>query len=222
MARLILVGDVNLMNVDDPLGPFARVGGEMRAADLAFGNLECCLYTPPEGHTVEHEGFFADPETASAALAEAGIAAVGLANNVNYGTPAILASIDELDRRGVAHTGAGPNLAAARAAAVVGRGGIKVGFLQRSSVYWPTNHEASERGAGIAALRGYTAYQLPAHKTRPEIPPMNRPGVPPIIVTWADRDYLAASATTSARCGSARMSSWPRATGVSARRCSTT
>jgi poly-gamma-glutamate synthesis protein (capsule biosynthesis protein) len=43
----------------------------------------------------------------------------------------------------------------------------------------------------VAALRGHTAYQVPRHKTRPEIPPANRPGVPPVIVTWADRDYLA-------------------------------
>ncbi len=28
------------------------------------------------------------------------------------------------------------------------------------------------------------------HKTRPEIPPLNRPGIPPIIVTWPDPDYL--------------------------------
>ena len=30
-----------------------------------------------------------------------------------------------------------------------------------------------------------------ACKMRREIPPFNRPGIPPIIVTWADRDYLA-------------------------------
>ena len=191
-ASMILVGDVNLMNVADARVPFARIGEEMRGADLVFGNLECCLYRPPAGHTVEHEGFFADPEVAGAALAEAGIAAVGLANNVNYGAAAILGSIAELDRCGIAHTGAGVDLAAARAPAIVERGGLRIGFLQRSSVYWPTNHEATDRGAGIAALRGHTAYQVPAHKTRPEVPPMNRPGVPPIVVTWADRAYLAA------------------------------
>jgi poly-gamma-glutamate synthesis protein (capsule biosynthesis protein) len=59
-------------------------------------------------------------------------------------------------------------------------------------VYWPTNHEASEKGPGIAALRAHTAYQVPAHKTRPEIPPMNRPGIPPIVLTWPDRAYLEA------------------------------
>jgi poly-gamma-glutamate synthesis protein (capsule biosynthesis protein) len=192
MITLMLLGDVNLMNVADPDMPFRLIGAELRAADLVFANLECCLYRSPEGHAVEHEGFHADPGIAGEALRIAGIAAVGIANNVNYGTAAILNSIAELDRLGIAHTGAGANLAAATRPAVVARGGLRVGFVQRSSVYWPTNHEATAHGAGIAALRGHTAYQVPAHKTRPEIPPMNRPGVPPIIVTWADRAYLQA------------------------------
>ena len=55
MSRLILVGYVNLINVTDATVPFARVGGELRAADLVFANLECCLYVPSAGHTVEHE-----------------------------------------------------------------------------------------------------------------------------------------------------------------------
>ena len=44
---MILTGDVNLMNVDDPRVPFARVRDEFRAADIVFSNLECCLYDPP-------------------------------------------------------------------------------------------------------------------------------------------------------------------------------
>ena len=194
MASMILVGDVNLMNVDDPRVPFARVGETLRGADLVFANLECLLYEPPDGHAVEHEGFFANPEIPGAALQTGGIAAAGLANNVNYGAAAITGSIARLDRLGIAHSGAGADLAAARAPAIVERGGLRVGFLQRSSVYWPTNHEASARGCGIAVIRGHTAYQVPAHKSRPEVPPMNRPGVPPIVVTWADREYLAAFA----------------------------
>src|SRR5438876_9464349 len=192
MASMILVGDVNLMNVDDPRVPFARVGETLRGADLVFANLECLLYEPPDGHAVEHEGFFADPNIAGEALQTGGIAAVGLANNVNYGAAAISGSIARLDRLGIAHAGAGADLAAARAPAIVERAGRRVGFLQRSSVYWPTNHEANARGCGIAVIRGHTAYQVPAHKSRPEVPPMNRPGISPIVVTWADRDYLAA------------------------------
>ena len=78
MPSMILTGDVNLMNVADPAVPFARVAEELRAADLVFANLECCLYQPPGGHTVEHEGFFADPLVAGKALKMGGIAAVGL------------------------------------------------------------------------------------------------------------------------------------------------
>jgi poly-gamma-glutamate capsule biosynthesis protein CapA/YwtB (metallophosphatase superfamily) len=193
-TSLILVGDVNLMNVDDPAVPFARLGDAFAGADIRFANLECLLYRPPDGHSVEQEGFFADPEIAGEALRRAGFAAVGLANNVNYGSAAILGSIARLDPLGIAHTGAGENLAAARAPAIVERAGLRFGFLQRSSVYWPTNHEAGRTSPGIAALRAHTAYQVPAHKTRPEIPPMNRPGIPPIVVTYPDRAYLQAFA----------------------------
>src|SRR5437879_12716149 len=146
MTTMSLVGDVNLMNVEDPRVPFARVSGTLRGADLVFANLECLLYEPPDGHAVEHEGFFADPETAGKALQTGGIAAVGLANNVNYGAAAISGSIARLDRLGIAHPGAGARPAAARAPAILERGGLRMAFLQRSSAYWPTNHEASARG----------------------------------------------------------------------------
>ena len=192
MARLILTGDVNLMNVTDATTPFRRVAAEFCAADLVFSNLECCLYAPPLTHSFHNEGFYADPSIGAASLKGAAIAAVGIANNVNYGDAAIMNSIACLDQAGIAHTGAGADRATARAPVIVERGGIRYGFLQRSSVYWPTNHEAGDRATGIAALRAHTAYQVPAHKTRPEIPPMNRPGIPPIVVTWPDRDYLAA------------------------------
>src|SRR5262252_2223807 len=187
--RMILTGDVNLMNVADPEVPFARVGAELRKADMVFGNLECCL-AEPAGHSVGNEGFFADPVVGGAALKHGGIQAVGIANNVHYGDANIIASIARLDALGIAHAGAGKDLSTARAPAVLERGGVRFGFLQRSSVYWPTNHEAREDAAGIAVIRGHTAYHVPVFKTRAGMPPPNRPGVPPEIVTWADPDYL--------------------------------
>ena len=96
-------------------------------------------------------------------------------------------AIQEVRERLVVEQG---RAAAARASVIVERNGIRYGFLQRSSVYWPTNHEAGANSAGIAVIRAHTAYQVPMHKTRPEIPPMNRPGIPPVIITWADPDYL--------------------------------
>ena len=190
MSSMILTGDVNLMNVDEPAVPFARVREEFAAADMVFSNLECCLYDPPRGHAVENEGFFASPGIGGETLRLAGIRAVGIANNVNYGEAAITASIARLDEIGIPHTGAGGNVAEARAPVILQSGGVRYGFLQRSSVYWPTNHEAGPRSTGIAVIRAHTAYQVPMHKTRPEIPPLNRPGIPPTIITWADPDYL--------------------------------
>jgi len=53
------------------------------------------------------------------------------------------------------------NLAAARAPVIVARNGLRVGALQRSSVYWPTDHEAHADSPGIAVIRGHTAYHVP-------------------------------------------------------------
>ena len=191
MALMILTGDVNLMNVADASVPFRHVSKLFRSADMVFSNLECCLYANDREKSVHNEGFYADPATGIAALRAAGIAAVGLANNVNYGDAAILGSIGHLDQAGIAHTGAGADRAKAKSPAIVERGGIRYGFVQRSSVYWPTNHEAGPHDPGIAVIRAHTAYQVPMHKIRPDIPPMNRPGIPPVVVTWADKDSLA-------------------------------
>ena len=190
MTTLLLTGDVNLMKVTDAAVPFALVGDELRQADLIFCNLECLLCVAPSDHSASNEGFFADPGIAGEALRRAGIHAVGIANNVHFGTAAILNSIACLDRLGIAHTGAGANLAAAGAPAMLERNGVRVGFLQRSSVYWPTNHEARKDAAGIAVVKGHTAYHVPMSRLRPGMPPPNRPGVPPEIITWADEAYL--------------------------------
>src|SRR4051794_8898085 len=192
MSLLILTGDVNLMNVTDAAVPFARVGHELRRADVIFSNLECLLCAPSSGHSVMgNEGFFADPAIGCEALKLAGIQAVGIANNVHYGE-AITASIARLDEMGILHTGAGANLAAARTPAVLERNGVRYGFLQRSSVYWPTNHEAHKDAAGIAVIKGHTAYHVPMGRLREGMPPNNRPGIPPEIITWADPAYLRA------------------------------
>ena len=145
--KLLLTGDVNLMNVVEAAEPFRKIVGELHAADVVFGNMECCLHLPASRHSHANEGFFADPVVGGEALKFAGIHAVGIANNVNYGAANIAASIARLDEIGVHHTGAGPNLAAARAPAIVERG-LRVGVLQRSSVYWPTDHEASVDAPG--------------------------------------------------------------------------
>ena len=187
---LMLTGDVNLMNVTDPRVPFARIKDTLRRADVVFGNLECCFYEPPAGHSVEREGFYA-PLASADALVIGGFHAVGIANNVNYGEEAIRSSLGRLDGLGIPSTGAGMNRAAARAPAIVTHEGLRFGFVQRTSVYWATGHAATDTSPGVAVLTGHTAYQPPMQTRRPGIPPANRPGIPPAIITWADAASLA-------------------------------
>ena len=187
-AKVVLTGDVNLMRVTDANVPFRHVAADLNAADVVFSNLECCLRRQQQTHA--NEGFFADPAVGGEALRLSGIRAVGIANNVNYGWDNISASIARLDEIGMVHTGAGANAAAARAPAIVERNGVRFGALQRSSVYWPTDHEAQADSPGIAVLKGHTAYHVPMGRISPDIPPANRPGIPPLVLTWADAAYL--------------------------------
>ena len=59
--KLILRGDINLMDVTNSAEPFRKILGELHAADVVFGNLECCLHLPASRHSCANEGFFADP-----------------------------------------------------------------------------------------------------------------------------------------------------------------
>src|SRR4051812_32046696 len=154
-TKLVVTGDINLMNVEDPGIPFRRVKDDLAAADMVFSNLECCLFSPPV-MAVASEGFFVAPAIGMAALKKAGVDAVGIANNVNYGEKAISSSLKNLDKAGIAHTGAGSNSLEARKPVILKHRALSVGFLQRSSVYWPTDHEAGPNTAGIAVIRGHT------------------------------------------------------------------
>ena len=65
---ILLTGDVNLMNVEDPTVPFRRVHAEFASADLRFSNLECCLFDPPKTQDAVSEGFFVAPGVAGESL----------------------------------------------------------------------------------------------------------------------------------------------------------
>src|SRR5215470_19151446 len=108
-VKMIMIGDVNLMNVADPGVPFAKVADEFRKADVVFSNLECCLYGPPPGHSVANEGFFADPKSGKA-LTLAGIQVVGIANNVHYGEAPFLPRLPALASSALFIPAAGTNL----------------------------------------------------------------------------------------------------------------
>jgi len=194
---LILTGDINLMGVTNPKGPFAKVATTMKKADVVFSNLECCFYDSPEDQPsqkefkaavsglLQREGFHA-PAVSAEALKLAGVSAIGNANNVNYGDEVITNSNAIMDRLGIPHTGAGANLKKASTPAIVESKKVRFGMVQRTCVYWPNNHEAGLHNPGVAAIKVHTAY-------RPRIDhrAANRPGVAPEIITWTDPEYLA-------------------------------
>jgi hypothetical protein len=136
--------------------------------------------------------FFTDLVIGVEALHNGRIAAVGIANNINYGADNILGSIATLDKEGIPHTGAGANIVVARKLDIIQRGGRRYGFLQRTSVYWPTDHAPDDTAAGVALLPGHTSYEVLMYRHHAGIPSINRPGIPPIVKTWADPDHLAA------------------------------
>jgi hypothetical protein len=119
--------------------------GAMRAllqgADLAIANFE---NPAPHGFRWHTSGtvFSADP-TMIDGLANAGIDWVSLANNHirDAGGQGIIETIDNLDARGIAHSGAGRNLAAARQPALLEVGDTTVALLGYDAVasyYWAT------------------------------------------------------------------------------------
>jgi poly-gamma-glutamate synthesis protein (capsule biosynthesis protein) len=179
--QVIVTGDINLLGVTDPAVPFVRVQDRLRATDVVFANLECCFYEAETERSSEDEGFYA-PLQAAQALRLAGVHAVGNANNVNYGAPAIRSSLTRLDELGILHTGAGVNSAEARQPVILERDGVRFGFLQRTSVYWSHGHEAQANYPGVATLKAHTAYRPQMEQLRT----LTRPGMPPEVVTWAD------------------------------------
>ncbi|HXI79754.1 MAG TPA: CapA family protein [Verrucomicrobiae bacterium] len=118
----------------------ARTGdaGAMRhlisAADIAIANFE---NPAPDVFRYHTSGtvFSADPRLISG-LAKAGIDWVGIANNHirDAGGLGILQTIANLRERGIAASGAGKNLAAARKPAILTAGGTKVAFLAYDTI----------------------------------------------------------------------------------------
>jgi poly-gamma-glutamate capsule biosynthesis protein CapA/YwtB (metallophosphatase superfamily) len=185
---VILTGEINLKTVTDPTVPFGRVTKELNEADLVFANLECLLADPPAAYTADQvafhrtrEGFYAGP-VAGEALKLAGFAGVGCANNVTYGEEAIRASLSRLQELGIPVTGAGLNRAEAHQPLIIDKRGVRFGFMQRTSIFWPRGQAAGPHSPGVATLAAHTAYQ-------PRV--ANRPGVAPLILTMADDAELA-------------------------------
>jgi hypothetical protein len=104
------------------------------SADIAIANFENPAPDQFRYHT-SGTTFSADPKLI-AGLANAGIDWVGLANNHirDAGANGILQTIANLRERGIASSGAGKNIAAARKPSILEAGGTKVAFLAYDTI----------------------------------------------------------------------------------------
>lgn len=157
---IALLGDVMLgRTVAERLaeGPPAAVwSGEVAelcgACDTVICNLECCVSEHDE-RTDRIRGkpfFFRAPPSATEALAAVGVTAVSLANNhaLDFGTVALLDTLDHLAAASIASVGAGPDVARARRGAVLPAGRLRLGLLAATD--HPEEFGAREGSPGVA------------------------------------------------------------------------
>ncbi|WP_372671687.1 CapA family protein [Amycolatopsis kentuckyensis] len=158
MITLVLGGDVNVQGRATPSTAFERLEPLLKGADVRFANLE----GPLDAAMAE-------------ALTSGGIDVVSCANDLT-----VPATLPVLDQAGIAHCGAGPDLAAAHAPAVLERAGEKVAFLAYTSLRPYGTHLDFP---GVAQAFATTAYQ-------PDPRVAEIPGRPPLVRTTPVPEHL--------------------------------
>lgn len=135
--RIAFIGDVmlgRLVNRVLRTRPPASIWGDvlpvLRGADACFANLECVLSDRGEPWPGKRFVFRSDRKNV-AVLQAARITAVSLANNhvLDFGDDALRDLLETLDAAGIAHAGAGRNLAEARRPATVTIGPLRCAFV---------------------------------------------------------------------------------------------
>ena len=157
-VTLAAVGDINLG--DGPLlvmrqrgyrFPWTGVARPLRAADIAFGNLECAVST--RGSPVPKQFNFRGPPAALRLVARyAGFDVLNLANNHagDFGRVALLDTVRNVRRFGMLAVGAGGSLASASRPRVIERLGLRVAFVGFSNIL-PVSFFAGPGRAGTQA-----------------------------------------------------------------------
>ena len=128
-------------------GNAGTVRDVIKSADIAVANFENPAPDKPRFHA-SGTVFSADPRFIDG-LADAGIDYVSLANNHirDAGGAGLLQTIANVTRRGIAVSGAGKNLAAARTPAILEAGGVKVAILGYDAIAASYHATASRIGS---------------------------------------------------------------------------
>jgi len=167
---VLLTGDM-VLDVPDADHWLAGIAPALRSADLAIAHLE----VPHTRRGSELKGDVpapgADPDNLDA-LERAGVSLVSLAGNhiADCGPQGIADTLDRLDALGIAHTGAGMNLAAASRPAFIERCGQRVCLLSYNCV-GPEIAWADADRAGCNFLRMETRDGKPITPPSPLVAP---------------------------------------------------
>ena len=154
-----LLGDVMLgrcvADVLSSAGPRALFSDDLVAvlgeADAVVANLECCISTRGERWPdPDKPFFFRSPPVAVDALHRLGVSAVTLANNhaLDYGYDALIDTLSLLHDAGIATTGAGVDLDAARQPAHLVAGDTAIAILGCTD--HPPDYAARSSRPGVA------------------------------------------------------------------------
>jgi poly-gamma-glutamate synthesis protein (capsule biosynthesis protein) len=138
MVTIAFIGDVmlgrgvnELIGVNPPDSFWGDVLPVLRQADAVVANLECAItaLTEPWGETAKVFHFRARPE-AAAVLQAANVQCVSLANNhtLDFRRAGLLETLSHLEGAGIPCAGAGLDLDAARAVAVIDAGELRLGM----------------------------------------------------------------------------------------------
>jgi hypothetical protein len=128
-------GVASVMDARGALWPWQGVAPTLRAADVAFGNLECSISN--RGSPVPKQfNFRGRPDRLRQVVKFAGLDVLNLANNHSgdYGTNALLDTVRAVRGSGALPVGAGASLAAARRPQVISRLGLRIGFVGFSDI----------------------------------------------------------------------------------------
>jgi poly-gamma-glutamate synthesis protein (capsule biosynthesis protein) len=111
--------------------PYLKVKKLLSSADITFGNLECPI--SDRGNPVFKRPdiiFRADKENARE-LKKAGFDILNLANNhsMDYGSIALMDTIEVLEKNNITPLGAGQNKASAHEPVFINKKGLRIGFL---------------------------------------------------------------------------------------------
>jgi poly-gamma-glutamate synthesis protein (capsule biosynthesis protein) len=180
MPTLALVGDVMLgRGVAEEIGrrPPESCWGTalplLTRADAVIANLECALTDHPRPWSRTEKVFhFRAPPEAVAVLRAGNVRCVSLANNhtLDFERTGLLDTVRHLDAAGIAHAGAGRDLAAARAPAILAVAGLKLALVSATdnepafaatqtepgTFYLDLEHDPGAAATLCAALAGAT------------------------------------------------------------------